>query len=100
MSRTCDLSGRGAATGNKVSHANNKTKRKFMVNLQQVSLHSAALGHPVKMRIATGTLRTVTKLGGIDAYLRKTPDADLTGEAIRLKRRIAKAGAPKKSAES
>lgn len=93
MSRTCDLSGRGAATGNKVSHANNKTKRRFEVNLQAVSLYSDALGYPVKMRIANRTLRTVTKHGGIDGYLRKTPDAKLTPEAVRLKKRIAKAGA-------
>ena len=91
MSRICELSGRGAGTGNKVSHANNKTKRRFEVNLQAASLYSEALGHPLKLRIANRTLRTVTKLGGIDAYLRKTPDAKLTEKAVRLKKRIAKA---------
>ncbi len=101
MPRKCDLTGRGPATGNKVSHANNKTKRKFMVNLQPVTLHSQALG-PIRMRIATGTLRTITKVGGIDAYLAKTPATKLTEEAQRLKRRVAKAqrGAAKKAAAS
>ena len=102
MSRTCDLSGRSAGTGNTVSHANNKTRRRFEVNLQSVSLYSDTLGHPVKMRIANRTLRTVTKLGGLDAYLRKTQDAKLTAGALRLKKRIAKAGASrsKKAAAS
>ena len=89
MPRKCDLTGRGPATGNKVSHANNKTRRKFMVNLQPVTLHSEVLG-PLRLRIATGTLRTVTKVGGIDAFLRKTPEAKLSEDAARLKRRIAK----------
>lgn len=93
MSRMCDLSGRRASTGNKVSHANNKTRRSFEVNLQPVSLYSDTLGHPVKMRIANRTLRTVTKLGGLDAYLRKTQDTKLTAQALRLRKRIAKAGA-------
>lgn len=91
MARKCDLTGRGPATGNNVSHAHNKTKRKFMVNLQQVSLHSETLGTAVKMRISTGALRTVTKLGGIDNFLRKTPDAKLAAEGLKLKRQIVQA---------
>ena len=99
MSRRCELTGQGPATGNNVSHANNKTRRKFMVNLQSVSLHSSALGQPVRMRIATGALRSVTKMGGIDAFLRKTPESKLTPQAIRLKKQIAKKEqAPSKSA--
>lgn len=91
MSRKCELSGRSAGTGNNVSHANNKTRRRFEVNLQDVSLHSGTLGRAVKLRIANRTLRTITKLGGVDAYLRKTPEAKLTPEAKRLKKRIVKA---------
>ena len=103
MSRICDLTGRGSGVGHNVSHANNKTKRKFMVNLQPVSMHSNALGRSVRLRVATATLRSVTRMGGLDAFLRKTPEAKLTPEAVRLKRQVAKldqAPAKKSEAES
>ncbi len=78
--------------GNNVSHANNKTKRRFLPNLQQTTLLSDALG-AVPMRLTAHAIRTIEKNGGIDAYLRTTPAAHLTAEAKHLKRRIARAAA-------
>ena len=69
MTRKCDLTGKLVITGNNVSHANNKTKRRFIPNLQNVSLYSDKLGKKLKFRIATSTLRTVEKNGGIDSFL-------------------------------
>ena len=91
MARRCDLTGRGPASGNRVSHSNKKTRRRFLPNLQPCTIHSAALGRPLKFRIATRTLRTITKHGGIDAWLLKTDDAELTPEALRLKKAVRKA---------
>ncbi|MEE8310993.1 MAG: 50S ribosomal protein L28 [Candidatus Binatia bacterium] len=93
MSRKCDLTGRGPGSGNRVSHANNKTRRRFLANLKPCSLHSEILGRPVKMRLCTRVLRTITKHGGIDSYLMKTPESRLTPEGIRLKRQVAKIAA-------
>ncbi len=102
MSRRCDLTGRGPATGNNVSHANNKTRRRFLINLQPASLHSQALGRPVRLRLSTRVLRTVTKMGGIDVYLSRTPESRLTPEGVRLKRQVARIlqGGKKKTAVS
>ena len=69
MTRKCDLTGKLVITGNNVSHANNKTKRRFIPNLQNVSLYSDKLGKKLKFRIATSTLRTIEKNGGIDTFL-------------------------------
>ena len=69
MTRKCDLTGKLVITGNNVSHANNKTKRRFIPNLQNVSLYSDKLGKKLKFRIATSTLRTIEKNGGIDNFL-------------------------------
>ena len=89
MARRCALSGKGVLTGNNVSHANNKTRRRYLPNLQYRRLYSEALGESVRLRIAVQTLRTVEKRGGLDGYLMSERDADLPGELRRFKRRIA-----------
>lgn len=91
MARKCALTGRGVQTGNNVSHAHNKTRRRFLPNLQDVSLMSDALGHTVSLRVAARTLRTVEHNGGLDAYLLNTSNRKLTDEAKKLKRRIQRA---------
>jgi len=91
MSRRCDLSGKGVQSGNNVSHAHNKTRRRFLPNLQQVSILSNALGSKVRLKVCMHTLRTIDKKGGLDAYVLSTRNAKLTDKAIRLKRRIKKA---------
>lgn len=80
-------------TGNNVSHAHNKTRRRFLPNLQNVSLLSDSLGERVRMRVATSAVRTIERGGGLDAYLMATPDSKLPPEARRIKRRIEKARA-------
>jgi large subunit ribosomal protein L28 len=79
--------------GNNVSHANNKTKRRFLPNLNEVTLTSETLNQTVSLRIAASTLRTVDHRGGLDAFLAKAPDAELSVKALKLKRDIAKAQA-------
>jgi large subunit ribosomal protein L28 len=91
MSRRCQITGKGVLTGNNVSHANNKTRRRFLPNLQDSSLLSDALGSSVRMRVSTRALRTIEHNGGIDAYLLGTPNAKLTTDAKVLKRRIERA---------
>ncbi len=91
MSRRCDLSGKGVQTGNNVSHAHNKTRRRFLPNLQQVSILSVALNSKIRLKVCMHTLRTIDKKGGLDAYVLSTRDDKLTDKAIRLKRRIKKA---------
>lgn len=91
MARRCDLSGRGVQTGNKVSHANNKTRRRYLPNLQLHSILSEALGAAVKLRLCNHTLRSIEHKGGLDAYLLGTSNIKLTEEAQRLKRRVKKA---------
>ncbi|MEM1388221.1 MAG: 50S ribosomal protein L28 [Pseudomonadota bacterium] len=93
MSRRCELTGKGPMVGNNVSHANNKTKRRFLPNLNDVSLMSEALGRPVKLRISAAALRTVDHRGGIDAFLAKAKDVELSPNALKIKREIAKAQA-------
>lgn len=95
MSRECELTGKAVLTGNNVSHANNKTRRRFLPNLQETSLLSDTLGADVKMRLSTRGIRTVEHNGGIDAYLLGTPNSRLTEEGRELKRRIARAQAKK-----
>ena len=90
MSRRCSITGKGALVGHSVSHANNKTKRIYRPNLQTVSLASDALGQKVQLRISMHALRSVDKLGGIDAFLMKARDTALSERALRLKRLIAK----------
>ncbi len=79
--------------GNNVSHANNRTRRRFLPNIQRTSMLSDALGREVKLKVATSTIRSIEKNGGIDAYLLGTSNTKLTDEARRLKRRIRKASA-------
>ncbi|MEM7169668.1 MAG: 50S ribosomal protein L28 [Pseudomonadota bacterium] len=93
MARRCDFTGKGVQTGNNVSHANNKTRRRFLPNLQQVSLISDALGETVQVRVSTQAIRTIEKNGGIDAYLLSTPTAKLGKKARDIKRRIKTASA-------
>jgi len=88
MSRRCDFTGKAVQSGNNVSHANNKTRRRFLPNLQESSLLSDVLGQTVQVRLCTRAIRTVEKRGGIDAYLLSTPDAELGHKARVLKRRI------------
>jgi large subunit ribosomal protein L28 len=90
MSRICELTGKGRQVGNNVSHANNKTKRTFLPNLQNVTLISDALAKGVRLRVSTHGLRSVEHVGGLDNWLLKTIDAKLSLRARRLKREIAK----------
>ncbi len=91
MARRCDLTGVGPTVGNNVSHANNKTKRRFLPNLCNVTLHSDKLGQGFKFRIAASTLRTVDHVGGLDIFLSKADDAQLAPNALKLKKKLAKA---------
>ncbi len=93
MARRCEITGKGVLSGNNVSHANNKTRRRFLPNLQQVSMLSDILNVTVRMRISTRAMRTVEHNGGIDAFLLTTPNRDLPEEAQVLKRRIVRAKA-------
>ncbi|MEC7761468.1 MAG: 50S ribosomal protein L28 [Pseudomonadota bacterium] len=93
MSRVCELTGKGPTTGNNVSHANNKTKRRFLPNLNDVSLVSETLGRPIKFRISASALRTVDHRGGLDKFLAKAKDAELSAKALKVKKEIAKAQA-------
>ena len=90
MSRICELTGKGRLVGHNVSHANNKTKRTYLPNLQNVTLLSDALGRGVRMRVSTNGLRSVEHVGGLDNWLLKTGDDKLSLTARRLKREIAK----------
>jgi len=98
MARRCIITGKGVQVGHNVSHANNKTKRRFLPNLQRISLLSDALGMAVKLRLSANGIRTIEKNGGIDAYLLGTTDARLSPEARRLKRRVEAAAERKKAA--
>lgn len=98
MARRCAITGKGVQTGNNVSHANNRTRRRFLPNLQETSLISEGLGVAVRLRLSTNGLRTVEHNGGLDAFLMSTPNAKLTDETRRLKRRLVKALANKEGA--
>ena len=91
MSRRCQITGKAVLTGNNVSHANNKTRRRFLPNLQEASLLSDTLGATVRMRMSTRGIRTVEAKGGIDAYLLGTPNRRLQPEGLVLKRRLLRA---------
>ena len=90
MSRICELTGKGRLVGNNVSHANNKTKRTFLPNLQNVTLISDTLDRGVKLRVSMSGLRSVEHVGGLDNWLLKTSDEKLSLNARRLKREVAK----------
>ena len=100
MARRCAVTGKGVLTGNNVSHANNKTRRRFLPNLQETSLMSDALGRMVRLRLTTHALRTIEHNGGLDAYLLGTPNSRLTDETRRLKKKIAKAAAARQKEQA
>jgi large subunit ribosomal protein L28 len=91
MSRRCELTGKSVVVGNNVSHANNKTKRRFLPNLNAVTLASDATGRSYRLRISAAALRTVDHRGGLDAFLAKAKDAELSPKALAIKREIEKA---------
>ena len=91
MSRVCELTGKGPMSGHNVSHANNKTKRRFLPNLNEVTLMSETLGQSFRLRISAAALRSVDHRGGLDAFLAKARDEELSPRAQRIKRDIAKA---------
>lgn len=90
MSRKCDLTGKSALVGHKVSHSNRKTKRRFLPNLVNVTLSSDALSRTVKLRISANALKTVDHRGGLDAFLMKAKDAELSARALEIKREVKK----------
>jgi large subunit ribosomal protein L28 len=90
MSRVCELTGKGRQVGNNVSHANNKTKRTFLPNLQNVTLISDSLERSVKLRVSMNALRSVEHVGGLDNWLTKTGEDKLSLKARKLKRELAK----------
>ena len=92
MARRCDFTKRGVQAGNNVSHANNKTRRRFLPNMQRTSQYSDRLGAMVRVRLSVRGIRTIEHNGGLDAFLLSTPDRDLGPAAQKLKRRIQKAG--------
>lgn len=98
MSRRCEFTGKGVLTGNNVSHANNKTRRRFLPNLQRASLVSDLLGETVRVRLSTRALRTVEKNGGLDEYLLSTKTDALGKKARDLKKRIERAKAKQEAA--
>lgn len=93
MSRVCELTGKGPMSGNNVSHANNKTRRRFLPNLNEVSLISEKLGRTYQLRISAAALRSVDHRGGLDAFLAKAKDDELSVAAQQIKKDIAKAQA-------
>ena len=90
MSRRCELTGKGVMSGNNVSHANNRTRRRFLPNLCQVSLLSDALGQQVSLRVSAHALRSVEHKGVLDLFLLNASDDQLSQRALKLKRAIAK----------
>jgi large subunit ribosomal protein L28 len=98
MARRCSLTGKGVLSGNNVSHANNRTRRRFLPNIQNVSFMSEVLGRAMQLKVATSTIRSIDQANGIDAYLLGTKDAKLTTDGVRLKRMISKAAAKKQAA--
>ena len=88
MSRRCELTGKAVQSGNKVSHSNRKTRTRFLPNLCQVTLISDTLGRSVRLRVAAAALRSVEHRGGLDNFLVKQSDADLSSDAVALKREI------------
>lgn len=90
MSRVCELTGKAVMSGNNVSHANNRTKRRFLPNLVNVTLLSEALNQSVRLRISAHALRSVEHRGGLDSFLTKADAGELSQRARLLKRQIAK----------
>lgn len=100
MARRCAFTGKGVQSGNNVSHANNKTRRRFLPNLQETSLYSDALKRMVRLRLTTSAIRTIEHKGGLDAFLLGTNRSRLSPEAQRLKRQITQAASRSAAAEA
>jgi large subunit ribosomal protein L28 len=98
MSRRCVVTGKGVQVGHKVSHANNKTKRRFLPNLQETSLFSESLGRDVRLRLSTNGIRTIEHKGGLDAWLVEVPAVDLPADLKQVKRLVEKAVAARAAA--
>tara|TARA_Y100000590_G_C15597420_1_gene968612 strand:- start:401 stop:682 length:282 start_codon:yes stop_codon:yes gene_type:complete len=88
MTSKCELTGKSFLKGNNVSHAKNRTKRRFLVNLQNISFISEKLGKKIQLKVASSTIRTVEKKGGLDEYLIQTPNSKLPAKAKKLKKTI------------
>ena len=98
MSRKCAVTGKGVMSGNNVSHANNKTRRRFKPNLQDTSVFSESLGRMVRMRVSTNGLRTIEHKGGLDAYLIDTAGTLLSTDMRKIKQQVEKAVAERAAA--
>ena len=90
MSRKCELTGKKAMSGNNVSHAKNRTKRKFLPNLNNVTLTSEVLGRDFQLKVCASALRTIDKVGGLDPFLRKSTIDNLSSSAMKIKKDIEK----------
>ena len=93
MSRRCELTGKGVMTGNNVSHAKNRTRRRFLPNLCNVTLTSEALGQSVSLKVSAYALRSVDRNGGLDGFLLKARDENLSPKVLKLKKALKKANA-------
>lgn len=93
MARKCIITGKGVQSGNNVSHAKNRTRRRFLPNLQQASLLSECLGESVRLRVSTRAIRTIEHRGGLDAYLTGTAPTKLPAELRKLRKRVVEAKA-------
>ena len=93
MSRRCELTGKGPMTGNNVSHAKNRTRRRFLPNLTETALMSESLGRTFRLKVSSSALRTVDHRGGLDAFLLKAKDAELSAGALKIKKDVVKAQA-------
>ena len=93
MSRRCELSGKGVLTGHRVSHSNIKTNRRYLPNLNTVTLQSESLGRSFRFKVSSAALRTVDHRGGLDAFLATAKDEELSPRALKVKRELAKAAA-------
>ena len=90
MSRRCELTGKGGMSGNNVSHAKNRTKRKFFPNLNNVTLASEVLGKAFQLKISASALRTINKVGGLDVFLKNAKVETLSSNALKIKKNIEK----------
>ena len=97
MSRKCELTGKKAMSGNNVSHAKNRTKRKFLPNLNYVTLTSEVLGRDFQLKVSASALRTINKVGGLDPFLRKSEKDNLSSNAMKIKKDIEKTEVKKES---
>ncbi len=93
MSRRCELTGKGPMSGNNVSHAKNRTRRRFLPNLTETALMSETLGRTFRLKVSSSALRTVDHRGGLDSFLLKAKDAELSAGALKIKKDIVKAQA-------